>query len=43
MFKNLEIIGRITLLNSKIELETIKVEIADFPFFSHQLLVGLDM
>ena len=25
---------------AKLELETIKVEIADFPFFSHQLIVG---
>ena len=24
---------------AKLELETIKVEIADFPFFSHQLIV----
>ena len=27
-------------LIEKVELETIKVEIADFPFFSHQLIVG---
>ena len=27
-------------LIEKVELETIKVEIADFPFFSHQLIVN---
>ena len=26
-------------LIAKLELETVKMEIADFPFFSHQLIV----
>ena len=28
-------------LIAKLELETVKMEIADFPFFSHQLIVGV--
>ena len=41
MLDNLEIIGCVYFIQyiAKIELQTIKVEIADFPFFSHQLIV----